>query len=256
MDSRSLLARSIDALRRAADHGEAYLRDLEARGVAPDASALSDLGRFREALPDGPGDPAATLDLLARYGGPATTATAAGRFFGLVVGGTLPAALGARVIASAWDQVVFNDGTSAIGVALENVAAGWLLDLFGLPKAASVGFVTGTSMGALVCLAAARHALLAKAGWDVTSKGMNGAPPLHVVATAQMHVVNAKVLSLLGFGTEGITYVDCDEQGRMKPEALPELTGRSLVIAQAGNVNSGAIDPIGDICARAEAAGA
>jgi glutamate/tyrosine decarboxylase-like PLP-dependent enzyme len=256
IDSHSLLVHSIDAFRVAAGHGERYLRDLEARNVAPNASALSDLERFREALPEGPSDPAASLDLLARYGGPATMATAAGRFFGLVVGGTLPAALGARVIASAWDQVVFNDGTSAVGVELEKIAAGWLLDLFGLPGEASVGFVTGTTMGALVCLAAARHALLAKAGWDVAAKGLNGAPRLHVVATAQMHVTNAKVLSLLGFGAQDITYVVCDEQGRMKPDALPELTGRSLVIAQAGNVNSGAVDPIGEICARARAAGA
>lgn len=255
-DKHSELAHSIEALRIAAGHGERYLRGLEARNVAPNAAALADLERFRKALPEGPSDPAATLDLLARYGGPATTATAAGRFFGLVVGGTLPAALGARVIASAWDQVVFNDGTSAIGVELEKVAAGWLLDLFDLPREASVGFVTGTTMGALVCLAAARHALLAKAGWDATSKGLNGAPRLQVVATAQMHITNAKVLSLLGFGSEDITYVECDEQGRMKPDALPELTERSLVIAQAGNVNSGAIDPIGEICARAKTAGA
>lgn len=255
-DKHSELARSIEALRIAAGHGERYLRGLDARNVAPSAAALADLERFRKALPEGPSDPAATLDLLARYGGPATTATAAGRFFGLVVGGTLPAALGARVIASAWDQVVFNDGTSAIGVELEKVAAGWLLDLFDLPREASVGFVTGTTMGALVCLAAARHALLAKAGWDATSKGLNGAPRLQVVATAQMHITNAKVLSLLGFGSEDITYVECDEQGRMKPDALPELTERSLVIAQAGNVNSGAIDPIGEICARAKITGA
>lgn len=256
VDNHCLLAHSIDALRLAAGHGESYLRDLEARNVAPSAAALANLQQFREVLPEQASDPGATLDLLARYGGPATTATAAGRFFGLVVGGTLPAALGARVITSAWDQVVFNDGTSAVGVELEKIAAGWLLDLLDLPRDSSVGFVTGTTMGTLVCLAAARHALLAKAGWDLTSKGLNGAPRLQVVATAQMHVTNAKVLSLLGFGAADVTYVECDEQGRMKPDALPELTDRSLVIAQAGNVNSGAIDPIGDICARAGAAGA
>jgi glutamate/tyrosine decarboxylase-like PLP-dependent enzyme len=111
-------------------------------------------------------------------------------------------------------------------------------------------------MGTLVCLAAARHALFAKAGWDVTSKGLIGAPRLHVVATSQMHVVNAKMLSLLGLGSDCVEHVECDEQGRMKLDAMPKLSERSLVIAQAGNVNSGAIDPIGAIAAGARAAGA
>jgi glutamate/tyrosine decarboxylase-like PLP-dependent enzyme len=238
------------------EHGQNYLATLEQRNVAPCKKALADLEHFLEDLPDEPADLHQTLGLLAKYGAPATTATAAGRFFGLVVGGTLPASLGARVIASAWDQVVFNDGTSPVGVTLENVASAWLLDLLGLPATASVGFVTGTSLGTLVCLAAARHALLKKAGWDVTAKGMTGAPRLHIVASAEIHVINAKILALLGIGTDDINYVECDEQGRMKLEALPELNEQSIVIAQAGNVNSGAVDPLGKLAERTRAAGA
>lgn len=254
--TQSRLAASIAAMRLGLEHSERYLSGLDQRNVAPNPRALAELRHFQEDLPPGPTDLNETLGMLARYGAPATTATAAGRFFGLVVGGTLPASLGARVMASAWDQVVFNEGTSPVGVALENVASAWLLDLLGLPEGSSVGYVTGTSLGTLVCLAAARHAILKKAGWDVTAKGMAGAPRIHVVVSAEIHVINVKMLTLLGFGADDIRYVDCDAQGRMKLDALPELNARSIVIAQAGNVNSGAVDPLGALAERTRAAGA
>ncbi len=250
------LENSIQALNIAHAHSRDYLSGLEARRVFPSDGDIDNLRRFLEPLPAQSSDPQDTLDLLAKYGAPATTATAAGRFFGLVVGGALPAALGARIMTSAWDQVVFNDATSPVGVALEKVAADWLLDILGLPAKASVGFVPGTTAGTLVCLSAARHSLLRKAGWDVQKQGLWGAPKIHVVASEQMHVINQKILSLLGIGSADIEFVPCDENGAIRLDALPELTANSLVLTQAGNVNSGGFDPIGEIAERANQVGA
>lgn len=250
------LEKSVRAMKIALSHSKDYLSNLEERRVFPSASDIENLKQFSEPLPARSSDPRRTLDLLAKFGGPATTATAAGRFFGLVVGGALPAALGARIIASAWDQVVFSDSTSPVGVALEKIVANWLLDLLGLPVTASAGFVTGTTAGTLVCLSAARHSLLHKRGWDVQKQGLWGAPKIHVVASEQMHVINQKILSLLGMGLADIEYVPCDENGAIRLEALPELTANSLVLTQAGNVNSGSFDPIGEIAERANKVGA
>jgi glutamate/tyrosine decarboxylase-like PLP-dependent enzyme len=144
--SHSNLADSAEVVLTAAGFARDYLLQLEQRNVVPDAAAIADLGEFDDAISESGVDALQTLELLHRVGSPATTASAAGRFFGLVVGGTLPASLGARVLAAAWDQVVFNEATSPVGVKLEQVAARWLLELFGLPRNASVGFVTGATM--------------------------------------------------------------------------------------------------------------
>lgn len=233
-----------------------YIGHIRERNVAPSAQALADLTRFDMPLPETPGNPVDTLQLLNEYGSPATTATTGGRFFGLVVGGTLPAALGARVLASAWDQIVFNDATSAIGVKLEQVAANWLLDIFGLPKQSAVGFVTGATMANFTCIAAARHTLLARAGWNVENQGLNGAPAIRVVASEQIHVTALKILSMLGMGSDNVEFVPCDANGAIIVGRLPQLDERTLVLTQAGNVNSGACDPIAAIAAKAAAVGA
>lgn len=238
----------------ASELAQRYLDTLAGRNVAPSPAALAGLSAFDGALPDAPSAPDDTLDMLFRHGSPATTATAAGRFFGLVVGGTLPAPLGARILASAWDQVVFNDATSPVGVKLEQVAAGWLLDLLGLPEESAVSFVTGATMANFTCLAGARHALLAKQGWDVENQGLWGAPRIRVVAGRQSHVTVLKAVSMLGIGTGTVEWVDCDNQGRMIASALPETDETTIILTQAGNVNSGASDPIADIAARANGA--
>jgi glutamate/tyrosine decarboxylase-like PLP-dependent enzyme len=192
---------------------------------------------------------------LHRFGSPATTASAAGRFFGLIVGGALPASLGARVLAAAWDQVVFNKATSPIGVKLEQVAADWLLELFGLPRDASVGFVTGASMANFTCLAA-RQALYQRLDWDLEKKGLSGAPPLKFIVSAEIHVTVLKGLSLLGFGSDSLIHIKCDANGRMLIDEIPVLDQYSIVVTQAGNVNSGACDPIGSIAELTRTAGA
>jgi glutamate/tyrosine decarboxylase-like PLP-dependent enzyme len=217
---------------------------------------LEGLRRFDEELPVHGRSAAETLSLLHTAGSPATTATAGGRFYGLVVGGALPATVAASWLAAAWDQVVFTEDTSPVGIALERVTTNWLLDVFGLPASSYVGFVTGATMANVTCLAAARSALLRRRGHDPDADGLIGAPPVRVIVSAEIHVTVLKALSLLGLGAARVERVSTDEQGRMRPSALPPLDDSCLVICQAGNVNSGAFDPFAEICAAAEEAGA
>lgn len=243
-------------LEEAAADARDYLRGLEERRVSPAPEALAGLAAFDEALPAGPGDPAETLRLLHESGSRATMATAGGRFFGLVVGGALPATVAAAWLSAAWDQIVFDPVTSPVGAKLEAVAGRWLLELLGLPKECSVSFVTGATMANLTGLAAARGELLRRAGWDAEAQGLFGAPPLRVIVSEETHVTALKALAMLGLGRERVERVPVDRQGRMIASKLPALDGRCLVLAQAGNVNSGAFDPMGEICGRAKAAGA
>ncbi|MDA5092784.1 pyridoxal-dependent decarboxylase [Aliiroseovarius sp. KMU-50] len=245
------LTHSQAALVEAFTRADAYLETIPDRSVAPTPDAISRLTEFDTPMPEQPSAPAKTIAMLDEIGSPATTASVGGRFYGLVVGGTLPAALGARVLASAWDQVVFNEATSPIGVKLERVASAWLLNILGLPKDCSVGFVTGATMANFTCLAAARNTLLERQGWDVSRKGLWGAPPVRIVAGRQVHVTVLKALKLLGFGTDEIEWVDCDAQGRMISAKLPDTDDRTLILTQSGNVNSGASDPIAEIVAAA-----
>ncbi|HRW11009.1 MAG TPA: pyridoxal-dependent decarboxylase [Caldilineaceae bacterium] len=233
-----------------------YLAALDGRSVAPDREAVAGLARFAEALPAGPTDPAEVLALLDEVGSPATVASAGGRYFGFVTGGTLPAALVAGWLATAWD----NNGGLAVmaptNAKLEEVALRWLVDLFGLPPETAGGFVTGATMANFTALAAARHALLQRQGWDVEAQGLFGAPELTVVVGDEVHVSVLKALSLLGLGRDRVIRVPADDQGRMRPDALPPLDEQSILITQAGNVNSGAFDPLDLLFARAHAAGA
>lgn len=233
-----------------------YLSTVDARRVAPESEAIDALSHLVGPLNDEPIDPFTVVELLHRHGSPATVASAGGRFFGLVVGATLPAALGARVLTSAWDQVVFSDATSPVGCALERCAAAWVLDVLKLPPEAHVSFVTGATMATFTCLAAARGALLARAGYDVAQKGLWDAPKLRVVVTEEIHVTVVKALNLLGWGKASIERVPTDDQGRLIADRLPELDSRTIVCVQAGNVNSGACDPLEIVCAQARRAGA
>lgn len=238
----------------AAELALAYLQSVDIRGVKASEDARNALTGFDMGMPQQPSDPNETLQLLDALGSPATTATTVGRFFGLVVGGTLPAALGARVLTSAWDQIVFNDAISPVGVKLEQIAANWVLDVLCLPKQCSIGFVTGATMANFTCLAAARHAVLERQGWDVQKQGLWGAPNLRIIAGKQCHVTALKALTMLGIGTDAIEWVPCDDQGRLVPSKMPTPDENTIILAQSGNVNSGASDPIAQIVARANGA--
>ncbi|HEX5166244.1 MAG TPA: aminotransferase class V-fold PLP-dependent enzyme, partial [Thermomicrobiales bacterium] len=239
-----------DLLRATSERAAHYLAGLADRAVAPAPEAIARLGTLGGPLPDGPSDPADVIGLLDGIGSPATTATAGGRYFGFVIGGTLPAALAASWLATTWDNDAGMSLVSPVGAAVEEIARSWLLDVLRLPADSGIGFVTGGTMANLTCLAAARMAVLARVGWDVEADGLFGAPPVTVVVGAEAHISVFKALGLLGFGRERVLRVPVDDQGRMLVEELHRLDGPSIVCAQAGNVNSGAVDPIGAIAER------
>jgi glutamate/tyrosine decarboxylase-like PLP-dependent enzyme len=241
-----------DAARRASR----YLEALPARSVAPLPEAVARLQSLDEPLPENPQADEAVLRRLDELGSPATAAMAGGRYFGFVVGGALPVSVAANWLATAWDQNAASPGAAPSVAAFEQVALRWLLDLFGLPADAAGAFVTGATQANLCGLAAARHAVLARAGWDVEGDGLFGAPPITVVIGDEAHPTLIKALGVLGLGRKRVIRVATDSQGRMRADRLPRLSGPAIVCLQAGNVNTGAFDPIEPLCQQARAAGA
>jgi glutamate/tyrosine decarboxylase-like PLP-dependent enzyme len=239
-----------------AERASRYVTHIHSRSVVPRPEDLARLEELGGPLPEGPSDPAQTLALLDDVGSPATVATTGGRYFGFVIGGTLPAALAANWLAGAWDQNAAMQVMSPVAAKLEEVVMAWMLDLLGLPAGSGAGMVTGTTMANFSALAAARTALLKRAGWDLEEDGLFGAPPIKVVVGDEVHVSVLKALSMLGLGRSRLTRVPVDGQGRMRPDALPTFDDHTLICIQAGNVNTGAFDPAEEICARAHEAGA
>jgi len=245
-----------DLLTDSAARSVRYLAGIRGRRVAPRPEEIARLEALGGPLPQSPSDPADTLALLDEIGSPATVATTGGRYFGFVIGGTLPAALAVNWLAGAWDQNAGLSVVSPVAARIEEIVLGWILDLLGLPVTCGGGFVTGTTMANFTSLAAGRTALLKRAGWNVEEDGLFGAPPVKVVVGEEAHVSLLKALSLLGLGRSRVVSVPTDEQGRIRTDALPEFDDRTLVCIQAGNVNSGAFDPAPEICKRAREAGA
>ncbi len=233
-----------------------YLSGLNERKVVPFADAVARLRELEAPLPDAATDPAKVLDLLDEIGSPATVTTAGGRYFGFVIGGSLPAALAANWLASAWDQNAAMQVMSPIAARLEEVVRTWTLDLLGLPPTSGIGFVTCTTMANFSGLAAARSALLQRQGWNVEEQGTFGAPPFRVIVGDEVHVSLLKALNMLGLGRSRVERVPVDHQGRMRADSLPPLDHHTLICLQAGNVNTGAFDPAKEICSHAHDAGA
>jgi glutamate/tyrosine decarboxylase-like PLP-dependent enzyme len=233
-----------------------YMQTVLDRPVFPEAEAIKNLAVFREKLPDQPVDPYLVLEKLHQFGSPATVAQTGGRYFGFVNGGIVPTALAAKWLADAWDQNAGLYVMSPVVSVLEEVCEKWLVDLLGLPQNTAAGFVSGTSTASLCGLVAGRDHLLRKNGWDVSSRGLFGAPEIRVVLGAGAHSTVYKALSILGLGKDRLIQVPTDEQGRMRADLLPELDSNTLLILQAGNVNSGAFDPFVEICSKARAADA
>jgi len=249
-----------DVLRLTADYAAEFHRTIDDRPVRATAS----FEELREALggplPEESSEDVQVVAELIAAAEPGVVGTQTGRYFGFVIGSALPASMAADWLATSWDQNGFSVVTSPVAAAVEDVAAGWLVELLGLPENVSSGFVTGGQGANTTALAAARQHVLAAAGWDVAREGLNGAPRIRVLAGAERHVTIDRSLRLLGLGTTSLEIVPADGQGRMRADALRAALeagkGPTIVSAQAGNVNTGAFDPLGEIaeaCERADA---
>jgi glutamate/tyrosine decarboxylase-like PLP-dependent enzyme len=243
-------------LRKASELATAWLEGLPERHVG----ARAEPAGLRAPLPGRGEDPVAVIETLAAAAEPGLVASAGPRYFGFVTGGALPAALAADWLTSAWDQNAALHVMSPAAAVAEQTVAGWVCDLLGLPDGAGVGFVSGAQMANATALAAARNAVLARAGWDVEERGLIGAPPIRIVTGAESHATVDNALRLLGLGRGTALRVACDEQGRMRAGELARLlaagSGPAIVCAQAGNVNTGAFDPFEEIVTACREAGA
>jgi glutamate/tyrosine decarboxylase-like PLP-dependent enzyme len=245
-----------DLLKDAADRGIRYLQESEDRRVAPTPGALERLEELNFDFPAKGRDPKDVLAMLDELGSPATVAMAGPRYFGFVIGGSLPAALAANWLAGAWDQNAFAPASSPLGAKIQEISIRWLREIFDFPEGSDGALVSGATVANYCGIMAARHALLAKHGWDVEAKGLYGAPEIQVVVGAEAHSSLIKAIGMAGLGRERLTRVPVDDQGRMRADALPKMTDLTLLCIQAGNVNSGAFDPAEELCAVAHKAGA
>jgi glutamate/tyrosine decarboxylase-like PLP-dependent enzyme len=248
-----------ELLKRAADLALDFLDGLPGRRVGPAVSIEELRSSLGGPLPERGDDPMTVLEHLARGADPGLVAMAGPRYFGFVIGGHLPATLAADWLTSAWDQNATLYVTSPANSVAEEVASAWLLDLLGLPPTASVGFVTGGQMANFTCLAAARHEVLRRAGWDVEADGLFGAPEIDVVLSTDAHVTILVALQMLGLGRQRVRRVATDDQGRMKIDSLREVlwecAGPLIVCAAAGNVNTGSFDDLEEVVAAARERG-
>ena len=241
-----------DAARRASR----YLHDLSSRAVMPTQEAIDRLRVLDAPLPENPQSPHDVLRRLDDLGSPATAAMGGGRFFGFVIGGAVPVATAANWLATAWDQNAALYAPTPGVATFEHAALRWLLDLLDLPPECAGAFVTGATQANLCGLAAARHAVLRRAGWDVEADGLFGAPAVTVIVSAEAHPTLFKSLGVLGLGRDRVVRVAVDDQGRMIAHHLPAIVGPTILCTQAGNINTGSFDPISELCDRAHAAGA
>ncbi|HEX2417318.1 MAG TPA: pyridoxal-dependent decarboxylase [Micromonosporaceae bacterium] len=242
-----------DLFRTAASEVSRYRKSLVDRPVPAPADLEKIRAAFGGPLQAAPKPPDEVLAELVSAAEPGLVASAGPRFFGFVTGGALPAATAAEILATGWDQVVFNTVLSPAGTAAEEAAGTWLKDLLGIPTSASVGFVTGAQAANTVGLAAARHHVLAQAGWDVERRGLMGAPRVRVVASVERHATIDRSLRLLGFGTDIVEEVPADANGAIDVARLDDVlwsgpAGPLVVCLQAGNVNTGACDDLRAAC--------
>jgi glutamate/tyrosine decarboxylase-like PLP-dependent enzyme len=245
-----------NVLELAANKAQRYVREISQRRVSPSEASIAALAELHEPFPASPSEPSEVIATLDQIGSAATLATTGGRYFGFVNGGMVPAAMAANWLAAAWNQNVALRTMSPIAAELEEVVLRWVCEALGLPPDCAGGLVTCATMANFTALATARQALLARAGWDAAADGMFGAPPIEVVVGAEVHASILKALSLAGFGRKRVTIVEADGQGRMRADKLPRLSERTIVCIQAGNVNTGAFDPAGEICKAAKEQGA
>lgn len=247
-------------LHQTADLAGDYLESLDERPVSPRTSPRQLAHALDAPLPDQPTDPAEVTRALAAAALPGLTSVAGGRYFGFVTGGAVPAALAADWLATAWDQNAFSYVSSPAAAVIEAVACRWILDVLRLPPDASVALVTGCQMAHVTALAAARHRVLREVGWNVPRSGMAGGPRIRVVTSRKRHITVDRALRLLGLGTHALQTCDVDAQGRIVPSSFERVLtageGPTIVVAQAGEVNTGSFDPLVPMVDAARRAGA
>jgi len=243
-------------LEEAARRGIDYREQSPSRSVAPTAEAIADVEKFIEPLQD---KGAADLDVLSQLdeiGSPAAVAMTGPRFFGFVIGGSLPVSLASNWLTAAWDQNDVMYEVTPATATLERVAMDWMIDLFGLPKNTGAAFVTGATIANFSALAAARNRVYADVGWNVEADGLIGAPPLTILVGEEVHPTVIKGVGLLGFGRDRVQRLPVNRQGCIDATQLPQIQGPTIVCTQAGNLNTGGFDPVGDICDAVKANGA
>ena len=242
-----------DLLKDAAQRAIRYREEIMDRSVIPSPEAIERLKEFDIPLPDNPVNPDNVIKMLDEIGSPATIGISGGRFFGFVIGGSLPVSVAASWLSTAWDQNAGLFVGSPIGVVLEEICLKWLLQIFNLPAESAGAFVTGATMANFTALSAARHFILNNIGWDVEAEGLFGAPPINVIVSEESHPSLFRGLGLLGLGRERVIRVPADNQGRMDIKRFPRINGPTIVCTQAGNVNTGSFDPIKEVCEIAHA---
>ena len=242
-----------DLLKDAAQRAIRYREEIMDRSVIPSPEAIERLKEFDIPLPDNPINPDNVIKMLDEIGSPATVGISGGRFFGFVIGGSLPVSVAASWLSTAWDQNAGLFVGSPIGVVLEEICLKWLLQIFKLPAESAGAFVTGATMANFTALSAARHFILNNIGWDVEAEGLFGAPPINVIVSEESHPSLFRGLGLLGLGRERVVRVPADNQGRMEIKRFPKINGPTIVCTQAGNVNTGSFDPIKEVCEIAHA---
>ncbi|WP_408895219.1 pyridoxal phosphate-dependent decarboxylase family protein [Paenibacillus taichungensis] len=243
-------------LEQAREYSFLYLDQLEEKDAFPNSEAIQTLKCFYEEFPETYNDPSEILRDLHLYGSPATVSSQTGKYYGYVNGGTLAIGIAARWLSDVWDQNAAIYEMSPIAAVLEEVCEKWLTQLLGLPSGTAAGFVSGSSIATLCGLSAGRNQLLKRMNWDIAEKGMFGAPKVRVIVGGEAHGSVFKALRILGFGNKDIEIAPTDDQGRIIPSSLPTLSKNCLIVIQAGNVNTGAFDPIHEICQLAASEGA
>jgi glutamate/tyrosine decarboxylase-like PLP-dependent enzyme len=245
-----------DLLSDAAERGISYRENIADRAVEPSAEAVAGAGKFLEPMPEKGMDDRQVLEMLDNIGSPATITMAGPRYFGFVIGGSLPVTVATNWLTTAWDQNVGMHEVTPATSTLERVAMDWMIDLFGLPNGAAAAFVTGATVANFVSLAAARNRVYADTGWNVEADGLIGAPPVTIIIGEEAHPTLIKSLGMLGFGRNRAVRAPVDKQGCIDISRFPAIAGPTIVCTQAGNVNTGAFDPIGEICDLAKPKGA
>ncbi len=243
-------------LEKAKEYAIEYMQNIDDLPVFPKDEAIKALDAFREELSNNGTNPYEIIEVLHKKGSPGTTAQTGGRYFGFVDGGIVPASLAAKWLADVWDQNAGAYAMSPVVSVLEEVCEGWMVEILGLPKDTAAGFVGGSATATLCGIAAGRNYLLEKQGYDAGKLGLFGAPEIKVMIGEGAHSTIHKALSVSGLGSERVIKIPVDDQGRIRADSVPQLDDRTLLLLQAGNVNSGSYDEFEEICKKANEAGA